>query len=222
MAKKQTKLYRGLDLSRWNTVDNFEAVKAAGIDFVILKAGGSDMGFYKDSKFDKYYNEAKAAGLQIGAYYFVGPLFYGRLSGVLDAQRFITILGDRDFSYPVFVDIETTQPSMKEAATEAAAAFCETMENAGYFVGIYASDISGFYSRLNHAKLSKWCHWVADYTGDTDVCKDYQLRQYSNMGQIPGISNYVDLDIAVHDFPSIMKQHGFNNMKKNKKEEQRA
>lgn len=217
MARKQTKVYRGIDLSRWNDVKDFNAVKAAGIDFVILKAGGSDMGFYQDSKFSRYYDEATAAGLDIGAYYFAGPLFYGRLSGVLDAQRFIKILGDRKFGYPVFIDIEATQPSMRQAATEAAIGFCETMEEAGYFVGIYASDISGFQARLDHAKLAKWCHWVADYTGDTDTCKDYQLRQYSSRGEITGISNYVDLDIAVHDFPKIMKQHNFNNMKEDKR-----
>ena len=216
MAKKN-KIYRGLDLSRWNQVNDFKAVKAAGIDFVILKAGGSDMGFYQDSKFESYYNKAKEAGLAIGAYYFAGPLFYGRLSGVLDAYRFINILGTREFGYPVFIDIEATQPAMKQAATEAAIGFCETMEEAGYFVGIYASDLSGFESRLDHAKLAKWCHWVADYTGDTDVCRDYQLRQYSSTGQIPGISNYVDLDLAVYDFPVIMKKHGFNNMKKEDK-----
>ena len=214
MAKKQTKVFRGIDLSRWNQVQDFGAVKAAGLDFVILKAGGSDMGFYQDSKFSRYYDEATAAGLEVGAYYFAGPLFYGRLSGVLDAQRFIKILAGRKFGYPVFIDIEATQPSMKQAATEAAIGFCETMEAAGYFVGIYASDLSGFQSRLDHAKLSKWCHWVADYTGETDVCKDYQLRQYSSRGTIPGIQNYVDLDISIHDFPKIMKQHAFNNMKK--------
>lgn len=217
MAKKQTKLYRGIDLSRWNQVQDFKAVKAAGIDFVILKAGGSDWGFYEDPKFARYYDEAKDAGLEIGAYYFAGPLFYGWQSGVLDAERFIRILGNRQFSYPVFIDIEATQPAMKQAATEAAAGFCETMEKAGYFVGIYASDLSGFQSRLDHAKLSQWCHWVADYTGDTDVCKDYQLRQYSSHGTIPGIQNYVDLDLAIHDFPAIMKQHSFNNMKKEDK-----
>ena len=217
MAKKQTKIYRGIDLSRWNQVQDFKAVKEAGIDFVILKAGGSDCGFYEDSKFARYYDEAKAAGLEIGAYYFAGPLFYGRMSGILDAQRFIKILAGRNFGYPVFIDIEATQPAMKQAATEAAAGFCETMEEAGYFVGIYASDLSGFQSRLDHAKLSKWCHWVADYTGDTDVCKDYQIRQYSSHGTIPGIQNYVDLDLAIYDFPAIMKQHAFNNMKKEDK-----
>lgn len=216
MARKQTKVYRGIDLSRWNDVKDFNAVKAAGIDFVILKAGGSDMGFYQDSKFSRYYDEATEAGLDIGAYYFAGPLFYGRLSGVLDAQRFINILGDRQFGYPVFIDIEATQPAMRQEATEAAIGFCETMEATGYFVGIYASDISGFYARLDHSKLAQWCHWVADYTGDTDTCRDYQLRQYSDRGEILGIQNYVDLDIAVHDFPRIMKQHNFNNMKEDK------
>ena len=168
------------------------------------------MGFYKDSYFEHNYESATAAGLNVGAYYFVGPLFYGLKAGVADAWRFIEILKGKRFEYPVFVDIETTQPSRKAEATHAAAGFCKVMEDNGYFVGIYASDLSGFRSRLDHTALTKWAHWVADYTGDTDECRDYQVRQISSKGQMPGISNYVDLDISFVNYPAIMKKKHLN------------
>lgn len=168
------------------------------------------MGFYKDSYFEHNYKAATAAGLNVGAYYFVGPLFYGLQAGVADAWRFIEILKGKRFDYPVFVDIETTQPARKAEATQAAAGFCKVMEDNGYFVGIYASDLSGFRSRLDHAALTKWAHWVADYTGDTDECRDYQVRQISSKGQMPGISNYVDLDISFVNYPAIMKKKHLN------------
>lgn len=168
------------------------------------------MGFYKDSYFEHNYMAAKAAGLNVGAYYFVGPLFYGEASGIADAQRFIRMLAGKQFEYPVFVDIETTQPARKPEATAAAAAFCKTMEKAGYFCGIYASDLSGFRSRLDHEALKPWAHWVADYSGDTDECKDWQIRQYSSKGQLPGISNYVDLDISTVNYPALMKKKHLN------------
>lgn len=209
MAKK-IKYFYGIDLSRWNQVEDFEQVKASGMDFVILKAGGSDYGFYEDSRFSDYYDRATAAGLDVGAYYFAGPLFLGRTSGVLDAQRFINILGVRKFSYPVFIDIEATPPVYRQEATDAAIGFCETMEHAGYFVGIYASDISGFRDRLDHERLTSWAHWVADYTGDTEVCRDWQIRQTTSRGEIPGISNYVDLDISKYNYPLIMKKNHLN------------
>lgn len=210
------KTFKGIDISTWNGAPDFEKVKAAGYEFVIIKAGGSDYGFYQDSKFIRNYDAARAAGLHVGAYYFVGPMFYGEQSGIYDAQRFIRILDGRKFDYPVFVDIETTSTHMKKEATAAAAAFCRTMEQAGYFVGIYASDLSGFRSRLIHKDLTAWAHWVADYTGDTDECGDYQIRQISSRGAVPGIQNYVDLDISRVDYPKIMKEKGLNNFLKPK------
>ena len=208
---------KGIDVSRWQGEIDFNKVKAAGYDFVIIKAGGSDMGFYTDSCWEKNYKAAKAAGLHVGAYYFVGFLFYGDTAGRADALRFIRMLEGKQLELPVFVDIETTQPARRAEATEAAIAFCETMEEAGYFVGIYSSDIAGFKERLDHNRLKAYAHWVADYTGDTDVCKDWQLRQISSRGIIPGINTYVDIDITNIDYSNIMKKNGLNGFKKGEK-----
>ncbi len=208
------KISKGIDVSRWQGTIDFNKVKAAGYDFVIIKAGGSDMGFYTDSCWEKNYRAAKAAGLHVGAYYFVGFLFYGDTAGRADALRFIRMLEGKQLELPVFVDIETTQPARRAEATEAAIAFCETMENAGYFVGIYSSDISGFKERLDHDRLKAYAHWVADYTGDTDLCKDWQIRQISSKGVVPGIIPYVDLDITNVDYETIMKKNGLNGFRK--------
>ena len=151
-------MHKGIDVSRWQGEIDFNKVKAAGYDFVIIKAGGSDMGFYTDSCWKKIYKAAKAAGLHVGAYYFVGFLFYGDTAGRADALRFIRMLDGKQMELPVFVDIETTQPARKAEATQAAIAFCETMEEAGYFVGIYASDIYGFkdlYYKTNNKYYKK-------------------------------------------------------------------
>lgn len=206
--------HKGIDVSRWQGEIDFSKVKAAGYDFVIIKAGGSDMGFYTDSCWEKNYKAAKAAGLHVGAYYFVGFLFYGDTAGRADALRFIRMLEGKQFELPVFVDIETTQPARRAEATEAAIAFCETMENAGYFVGIYSSDIYGFKERLDHDRLKAYAHWVADYNSDTDICKDWQIRQISSKGVVPGITPYVDLDITNVDYVSIMKKNGLNGFSK--------
>lgn len=210
-------MHKGIDVSRWQGEIDFNKVKAAGYDFVIIKAGGSDQGFYTDSCWEKNYKAAKAAGLQVGAYYFVGFLFYGSIAGYADAGRFLEQLQGKQLELPVFVDIETTQPARRKEATDAAIAFCERMEEAGYFVGIYASDISGFKERLEHDRLTAYAHWVADYSGGTDCCKDWQIRQISNRGVVPGIIPYVDLDITAVDYLSIMKKNGLNGFKKGEK-----
>ena len=205
---------KGIDISHWNGDIDFNKVKASGIEFVIIKAGGSDRGFYTDPKFKENYEKAKAAGLFVGAYYFVGKKFYGDLSGIEDAKRFIKILQGMQFEYPVYLDVETTDARYKELATDAAIAFCITMEAAGYYVGVYASDISGFKEKLNHDRLIAYTHWVARYGKDPEVCKEGVILQYSSKGAVDGIVGSVDLDKSSVDYSKIIKSKGFNGFTK--------
>lgn len=199
---------KGIDVSRWQEGIDFNAVRAAGYDFVILKAGGSDDGFYTDRCFESFYDQARAAGLYIGAYYFVGPEFTSAEDGRADAERFIQILGTRLFDMPVYVDIECTRPADKDGVTDAAVAFCKTMEKAGYYVGVYASEYSGFRNRLDAKRLSAYIWWVAAW-GDTEPGIPYGIWQYNNNGRVGGVT--VDEDEAVKDYPAIITAGGYNN-----------
>lgn len=210
-------MIKGIDISHWNGSIDFEKVKASGIEFVIIKAGGSDKGFYTDSKFKENYDKALAAGLSIGAYYFAGKYFRGIEAGVTDAQKFIDILKGLKFDYPVFIDIEAQDNRYKEEITDAAVAFCQEMEKAGYFVGIYASDISGYQYKLNHERISSYAHWVARYGKEPTVCKEYGIWQYTSKGSVPGISGSVDMDVSTVDYSKVIKEKGFNNFEKSRK-----
>ncbi|MBR6385651.1 MAG: hypothetical protein IKS03_05995, partial [Ruminococcus sp.] len=86
-----------------------------------------------------------------------------KADGIADAKRFLEIIKGKTFEYPVYIDLEATSPSNRNGATEACIGFCETMENAGYYCGIYASDVSGFNDRLILSKLDKFDKWVARY-----------------------------------------------------------
>lgn len=214
-----SKEFKGIDVSHWQNVIDFEKVKASGIEFVIIKAGGSDKGFYMDSRFKENYSKAVAAGLSVGAYYFAGKNFRGVENGMADAQRFIEILKGLKFDYPVFLDIEAQDNRYKEEITDAAVAFCNMLESAGYFVGIYASDISGFKDKLNHERIKSYAHWVARYGHKPEICKEYGIWQYSSKGSVSGISGSVDMDISYVDYPKTIKAKGFNGYPKKKKSE---
>ena len=123
---------KGIDVSRWQGEIDWKAVKTSGIEFVILKAGGSDAGFYIDAKFEQYFTGAKAAGLPVGAYYYVGKYCISREDGIADAKRFLEIIKNKLFEYPVYIDLEETSPASRSGATDACIGFCETMEKAGY------------------------------------------------------------------------------------------
>ena len=213
---------QGIDISHWNGDIDFDKVKASGVEFVIIKAGGSDKGFYTDPMFITNYNKAKAAGLIVGAYYFAGKNFRGVEAGFADAQRFIKILDGLKFEYPIFLDIEAQENRYKEEITDAAVAFCEEMEKAGYFVGIYASDISGFKDKLNHDRIKDYTHWVARYGKEPEVCKSYGIWQYSSKGTVSGIVGSVDMDISTVDYAKVIKEKGFNNYPKQEKKKKKS
>ena len=213
---------KGIDVSHWNGCIDFDKVKASGVEFVIIKAGGSDKGFYTDSRFRENYEKAKAAGLFVGAYYFAGKKFRGVEAGMADAQRFIDILKGLKFEYPVFIDIEAQENRYKEEITDAAVAFCQEMEKAGYFVGIYASDISGFKDKLHHDRIKDYAHWVARYGKEPEICKEYGIWQYSSKGSVTGISGSVDMDISTVDYSKTIREKGFNGYPKKESKKRKS
>lgn len=198
----------GIDVSRWQGSINFKSVKAAGIDFVIIKAGGSDAGFYEDPMFKINYAGSKDAGLKVGAYYYVGSKFQGTDNGIADAKKFIRILGKRSFEYPVYVDVESTPQKEKSGTTDAVLSFCEYMESKNFFVGIYGSDVSTFHDRVQAGRLINYTWWVAGY--GKEPSHNYSVWQYTSSGSVNGISTRVDRNISKTDFNVIVNKH-FNN-----------
>lgn len=203
---------KGIDISKWQRVVDFEKVKASGIDFVILKAGGSDNGFYTDKMFLENYKKAIKAGLQVGAYYFVGNNFISTDDGLVDAKMFEKIIKGKKFSMPVYLDLESTSAKNKVGATDASIAFCDYLESIGYYIGIYASDISGFREKLDIDRLKAYDKWVARYGVTPGYVKDYGMYQFSETGSVPGINGNCDLDYAYKNYPDIMvkaKKNGY-------------
>jgi lysozyme len=206
--------FRGIDVSHWQGAIDWARVKAAGIQFAIIKAGGSDAGFYTDPRWEENYREAKANGIAVGAYYFVGPACTSAEDGKADAERFLAQLKGKQFEYPVYMDVEATSASAKFGATEAAIAFCRALESAGYFAGIYSSTYSGFRDRMDDSKLTPFTHWVAQYASKCTYGGAYGIWQYSSSGRVNGINGNVDLDVSYQDYPSIIKAGGFNGYSK--------
>ena len=103
---------KGIDVSHWQGDIDYEAVKNSGkVDFVIIKAGGSDSGFYEDSKFREYLDGFNSVDIPIlGAYYFVGSGFVSTGDGIADADRFCDMLDGTGIPYAI-LDLESTSVS---------------------------------------------------------------------------------------------------------------
>ena len=191
------------------TID-FDKLKN-NVDFVIIKAGGSDAGFYKDKNFERNYAECKRVGIPCGAYYFVGKNCVTANDGLADAMRFVEMVKGKQFEYPLYMDCETTPISKRNGATDGTIAFCNHLEKCGYYAGIYSSSVLGFKQMLDESRLKRFDLWVACWGNKKpSTRKAYGMWQNSSTGKIEGINGNVDTDIAYYDFPAIMKNKHLN------------
>lgn len=214
----------GIDVSAWQGKIDWEKVAKAGVEFAMLKAGGADDGYYEDSRFKYNYEQCKKLGIPVGAYYFTGKNCITASQGRVEAQKFLAIIKGCQFEYPVAIDVEAQRAS-KSAITTAVIAFCEEMENNGYYVSVYGSTVAGFKNRMETSRLTAYDKWVADYRGACYYTGDYGIWQFSSKQKISGINGNVDGDYCYMDYPTIIKNaklNGFtdgSSKKEDKKEE---
>lgn len=227
MALKVGFKKKGIDVSHYQNdkgAIDWKKVKNFGIDFVMIKIGGSDGPkgtYYLDAFFDENYKKAKVAGLSVGAYWYVGSNFITSAEATKQANFVLTKLKDKYFDYPIVVDVEATSKSNRDGATVATITFCDVLEEAGYYAMVYASDISGFKERLNLDRLRRFDKWVARYSAKNsatvtkapEYVNTYGIWQYTSKGKIDGIDGNVDFDYAYQDYSEVIKRVGLNGYK---------
>lgn len=187
-------MLQGIDVSRWQGQIDWAQVKKAGISCAILKCGGSDSGFYTDRTFEYNYAQAKAQGIKLGAYYFVGKDCISYEAGQADAKRMLSICAGKDFELPLFIDCEAQETKYKVGITDAILGFYDQMTAAGRSSGVYSSAISGFKERIEDERIKHIPHWVAQYYTRCTYKGEWIIWQKSSKGSIPGIKGNVDLD----------------------------
>lgn len=182
-----------IDISTWqgSNVD-FNKVKSDGIDYVILRAGYGREIYKKDDTFETNYTKAKAAGLKVGVYWFSYAM--SASEAISEAKACLYCLENKELDMPVYYDLEYA-PAItslsKSTYTQMAVNFCDTIENAGYDAGVYAS-ASVFSYPLNYntvsSKYSIWnAEWNSYYTVNCDVW------QFTDCVQVSGIAGNVDM-----------------------------
>ena len=216
---------KGLDISSYQKGIDFKLIKhvgMAGIGFLILRAGftgwGTGVNYNKDDCFEKFYNESKRLGISVGAYWYSCANTYDK--GVSEAKfMYENCLKGKRFEYPIYIDVEDDhhQANNKEGVTNAIIGFCEYLENLGYYVGIYASDISGFKEKMYIEKLESYDKWVARYNDNPQYVEKYGMWQYTSQGRIDGYDDYLDINESYKDYETIIKKAGLNGFEKQEK-----
>ena len=213
-----------IDVSKWQQKIDFGKVKKAGFTGVMIRAGfGNKNGYlYPDECFERFYADAVSAGMHVGAYFYTSGLFHQAGRGAKEAAYFLGLIKGKKFDLPIACDIELSPVGYRTATSKNAIDFCKYLENAGYYVMIYASDISGFKSRLDINMLNAYDKWVARYnkTGPQYV-KDWGIWQYGGSMNflahvhVDGVySTACDQNYMRRGYPDIIKRVGLNGYQK--------
>ena len=214
---------KGLDISSYQKGINFNAITNAGIEFLILRAGftgwGTGVNYNKDSCFEIFYNQAKQYNIPVGAYWY--SCANTKEKGIAEAKyMYENCLKGKQFEYPIYIDVEDThhQVNKKRGVTDAIIGFCEYLENLGYYVGIYASDISGFQDKMYLNELNDYDKWVACYGSKPKYVTDYGMWQSSSSCKIRGYNGNLDTDESYKNYKHIIKTNVLNGFDKTSNE----
>ena len=218
----------GADFSKHQGTIDWASVKQSGVEFVILRAAvrgyGSSGNLVTDSQIAANIEGALSQNIDVGIYVFSQAVTTEE--AVEEAERALDIIKGYDIKLPIYFDSEYSgAPNRtgradgltKAERTSLAIAFCETVRNAGYKPGVYASK-SFFYNNLGYAAFQSRGYeiWLAHYISSvTDFKYPYNIWQYTSKGSIGGVqSEYADLDIAYYDYAndSDMSERGKNVM----------
>lgn len=217
-------MIKGIDVSKHQGNINWSHVKAAGIDFAILRAGYGKESSQVDSCFDNNYAGCKSNGIPCGCYWFSYATTVEEVKK--EAEVFLNTIKGKVFEMPVYFDMESSKSKDgkelvnldkmgKTLCTEIAKTFLNIVEKAGYFVGIYMSAIP-LESYIDTSVRERYAVWVADYRSNTtsETYKSkYGIWQKCDAGTVNGISGSVDLDECYVDYPSKIKAAGLNGYK---------
>lgn len=204
---------KGIDVSKHNGVIDFQKVKAAGYDFVIIRAGYGKSATQKDTMFDLNYAKAKAAGLDVGAYWYSYAMSFDE--GRAEATACLDVIKGKQFEYPIYFDLEEQKQFAKgkDFCSQLVRTFCAVIEDAGYWAGLYTSK-SYLTTHIDAATANKYALWVAQWAAKCTYTGSYGMWQKSETGKVSGINGNVDLDECYLDYPKAVREKGLNGYQK--------
>ncbi len=234
----ETVLAHGIDVSYHNYKTDGEGnyipldwqrIKESGVDYVIIRAGYSaqaDGSFNVDKTFEMSYEGARAAGLDVGAYFYTNARSVADIE--FEAYMLRKLLQGKKFEYPIYLDLEDpsylTEDKLSLASltpadiTQMCITFFTIMQRSGYYTGLYINEswLQNFiYTDIATSKFEIWYarHPSGDGEFKWDSSKDGEalgMWQYSSTGVIEGIDVHFDLNYSYKDYPTLIKNGGFN------------
>lgn len=213
--------YRFVDVSRYQGLIDWAQVAAAGYKGAMLKTVSTNYklskradGLYIDPTFETNYRNARAAGLDVGVYYYT----YATSEAMADAELALVrqAVYGKELTMPLAVDVEENK--LKRLSTldlsNLVAYALEQVEKMGFYAQLYT------YTHYSNMELdmgrlaNRWDVWLSDTTGHTPaVGYHYNAHQHTSEGRVPGISGNVDLNVTTLNYPKIIRKKGLTRLR---------
>ncbi len=203
----------GIDVSKYQGTIDWEKVKAAGVDFAMVRVGYRAKAtgeIFEDPTARYNMQEAGAAGIKIGAYFFSSAVT--KEEAQAEAAFTEEIIAKYKITYPVAFNCEDFQsPDSRQygldsaTRTELACAFLDEIASAGYTPMFYASkgELEGSAQWDTQTLEAKYKIWVAQYpekpypeTDASTYSRAHDMWQYTSQGTVDGIARKTDVNIA--------------------------
>lgn len=197
--------YVGVDISKQTGSVNFAGLKAAGVDYVMIRLGGrgySSGQITLDENFKANIEGAIAAGLDIGVYFYSQAI--NQDEAIQEANFVVQNLDPYkgNVKYPVAFDMEFVSNDearidglSREDRTSVAVSFLEGVKAAGY-VPMFYGDKEWLIKEIDLAKLKDYDVWLAQEEDIPDYPYQYAMWQYSTKGVVNGITGDANLNIC--------------------------
>lgn len=197
----------GIDVSFWQGNFNFLQAAREGVKFAILRGAYN---LSKDTKFEEYYSNARASGLNIGVYHYT--MATTPAEAIQEAKFLLeNVLADKKFELPIYFDIEDQihKNLSKSQVSAITRAYLDYLESRGYWVGVYSSK-SFIDTYLEEDIKNDYAMWVAQWNTECTYQGQYGMWQFG------GETNYirstkingqtVDQNYMLVDYPTLIKE----------------
>lgn len=202
--------WSGIDVSEWQGVIDWNKVKAAGMQFGLLRIGYGDTLSYPnqiDRQFKSNYQKCKAAGMPVGGYFYCYAT--NTAEAKREAQSCLALIKGLQFEYPIYYDVEEMDTFRTGLTNEIMKAFADEMEAADWWTGMYIYR-SAAQSYLSDRTKTRYAMAIAEYGPKLNYSSPYGIWQNSSTTRVNGISGNVDHDWCYVDYPKLIKERGKN------------
>ena len=192
---------KGIDVSQWNGNIDWATVKNTDVDYAIIRCGyGMNQTNQDDLMWKRNADACVQYDIPFGVYLYSYADTIERAKS--EAEHVLRLVKGYNLTYPIYYDLEETavrNTVSKSQIAQIAKAFCDTIEAAGYRVGIYANT-DWFTNYLTDSVFNNWTRWVAQWNYRCTYTGAYKMWQCTDNGRVNGISGAVDLNM---DFGTV-------------------